>query len=123
MLRKELAKMDYTFIKAHRLRDPVKRRKKIKQMEVVNFAYELAGMYSAGLTIISCLETLEKQTENQAFRQIIADIRQNIEAGANLQKAFGKYRNVFSNFFVGMLQAGETGGKLATALEMSAEYL
>ena len=123
MLRKELAKMDYTFIKAHRLRDPVKRRKKIKQMEVVNFAYKLAGMYSAGLTIISCLETLEKQTENQDFRHIIADIRQNIEAGANLQKAFGKYRNVFSNFFVGMLQAGETGGKLATALEMSAEYL
>jgi type II secretory pathway component PulF len=122
-LREELTKMGYALVKAHRKKKPARKRKKVKQLEVVTFAYKLAGMYSAGLSIIRCLETLEEQTENQAFKYIIADIRQSIETGSSLGKAFGKYRNVFSDFFLGMLEAGETGGKLATSLEMSAAYL
>jgi type IV pilus assembly protein PilC len=123
VLREELTKMGYALVKAHRKKKPARKRKKVKQLEVVTFAYKLAGMYSAGLSIIRCLETLEEQTENQAFKYIIADIRQSIETGSSLGKAFGKYRNVFSDFFLGMLEAGETGGKLATSLEMSAAYL
>jgi type IV pilus assembly protein PilC len=122
-LREELTKMGYALVKAHRKKKPARKRKKVKQLEVVTFAYKLAGMYSAGLSIIRCLETLEEQTENQAFKYIIADIRQSIETGSSLGKAFGRYRNVFSDFFLGMLEAGETGGKLATSLEMSAAYL
>jgi type IV pilus assembly protein PilC len=122
MLREELAKMGYVLVKTHR-KKPARKRKRIKQLEVVTFTYKFAGMYSAGLSIIKCLETLEEQTENQAFKYIIADIRQSIETGSCLEKAFGKYRNVFSDFFLGMLEAGETSGKLAAALEMSAAYL
>jgi type IV pilus assembly protein PilC len=40
-----------------------------------------------------------------------------------LKNAFGSYKNIFSDFFLGMLEAGETGGELAKVLEMSAVYL
>ncbi len=123
VLREELTKMGYALVKTRRGGKPAGKRKKVKQMEVTAFAYELAGMYSAGLSIVNCLETLEEQIKNQAFKHIIADIRQSIETGSSLAKAFGKYGNVFSDFFLGMLEAGETGGKLATALELSATYL
>lgn len=122
MLREELTKMGYALVRAHR-KKPAGKRKRIKQLEVTAFAYEFAGMYSAGLSIIRCLETLEEQIGNQAFKRIIADIRQSVETGSSLGKAFGKYRNVFSDFFLGMLEAGETGGKLVTALQISAAYL
>ncbi len=123
VLREELDKMGYVLIKAHRAKVPAKKRKKIKQAEVVAFAYKFSGMYTAGLSILKCLETLEIQTENQAFREVIADIRQKVETGSNLRNAFEKYRDMFSDFFLGMIEAGESGGKLGTALEMSAEYL
>jgi type IV pilus assembly protein PilC len=122
VLREELTKMGYVLVRAHR-KKPERKRKRIKQEEVTAFAYQFAGMYSAGLSIIRCLETLEEQIKNQAFKYIIADIRQSVETGSNLAKAFGKYGNVFSDFFLGMIEAGETGGKLATSLEMSAAYL
>jgi type IV pilus assembly protein PilC len=122
MLREELTKMGYALVRAHR-KKPARKSKRIKQMEVTVFAYEFAVMYSAGLSIINCLETLEGQIGNQAFKHIIADIRQSVETGSSLAKAFGKYRNVFSDFFLGMLEAGETSGKLATALQLSAAYL
>lgn len=122
-LREELEKMGYVLIKARRAKSSAKKRKKIKKSEIVAFTYKFAGMYSAGLSILRCLETLEEQTENQAFRQVIADIRQKVETGSSLKNAFDKYKSMFSDFFLGMIEAGETGGKLGTVLEMSADYL
>ena len=123
MLREELAKTGFTLVKARRWKNQAGRHRRIKQSEVVTFAYKFAAMYSAGLSIVKCLETLEQQAENQAFKYIVTDIRQKVETGSSLENAFEKYRNIFSDFFLGMIEAGESGGKLATALEMSAAHL
>lgn len=124
-LRQELSKMGYTLVKAHREKKSSgsARQKKIKQIEVVAFAYEFAGMYSAGLSITRCLETFESQSENPVLKDIIADVRQRIETGSTLTDAFDKHRAVFSDFFLGMVEAGEAGGKLGETLQMAAVYL
>jgi type IV pilus assembly protein PilC len=54
---------------------------------------------------------------------VLADVRKRVEVGSSLAKAFEPYQDIFSGFFVGMLEAGEAAGKLAEALEMSAIYL
>jgi len=123
-LRAELSKMGYTLVKARRERKAVQNRSgKIKQTEIVAFAYEFAGMYSAGLSIVRCLETFEEQTENHALKLVISDVKQHIETGSSLKDAFEKYRSVFSDFFLGMVEAGEAGGKLGETLQMAATYL
>jgi len=123
LLRQELEKMGYVLIKARRQKSATPRRRRIKQSEVVTFIYKFAEMYSAGLSITRSLEVLEEQSNNPAFGCIVADIRQSIEDGSSLEKAFGNHRNIFSDFFCGMLEAGESGGKLTESLEMSAVYL
>jgi len=122
-LRKELAKMGDTLLNARRKKIRTGKRLKIRQAEVVAFAYKFAGMCSAGLPIARCLETVEEQTENQAFKYVLSDVRGSIEAGTTLKEAFEKYKNVFSDFFIGMLEAGETGGRLFETLDMSANYM
>ena len=123
-LRKELDKMGYTLVKAQREKKlRVKKGGKIKQSEIVTFAYEFSGMYGAGLSITRCLETFEAQTENAALKSVITDIKQHIETGSTLKEAFQKYRDIFSDFFIGMVEAGETGGKLADTLHMAAVNL
>lgn len=122
-LREELAKMGYALVKAKRAKSTAKRRKKVRKSEVVTFTYKFAGMYAAGLTILRCLETLEEQTENNTFRSVLADVKQSVEVGSSLKKAFEKHKGIFSDFFLGMIEAGESGGKLAEVLEKSAVYL
>ncbi len=122
-LRKELAKMGYALIKARRNKTTLQKHQKIKQTEVVTFTYEFGGMCSAGLSITRSLETLEQQAENNAFKYVLSDIRQSIETGSTLKDAFEKHRGIFSDFFLGMLEAGESGGNLSKTLEMSASYL
>jgi type IV pilus assembly protein PilC len=122
-LREELGKIGYILVKARRKKSSAAKRRRIKRSEVTTFAYKFAEMYSAGLSILSCLETLEEQTENQAFKSVIADIKQSIQTGSSLKNACEKYKNIFSAFFLGMIEAGEAGGKLGKTLDMSAAYL
>jgi type II secretory pathway component PulF len=122
-LREELAKIGCVIIKARREKSSAAKRRRIKRSEVTAFAYKFAGMYSAGLSILSCLEAMEEQTENQAFKSVIADIKQSIQTGSSLKIACEKYKNIFSAFFLGMVEAGETGGKLGKTLDMGAAYL
>jgi type IV pilus assembly protein PilC len=123
LLRVELAKMGEKLIKAKLKKTGSKKSARIKQIEVVTFAHQFAGMCSAGLSIIKSLETLEKQCANEGFKVVITDIRQSIEKGMTLKKAFEKHKGIFSDFFIGMIEAGESGGKLSDTLEMSACYL
>ena len=123
LLRRELEKTGYDLVKARPRKSQKKKRRKVKRSEVVTFIYKFSEMYSAGLSITRSLEVLAEQSDNPAFTQIIADIKHDIENGQSLESAFGKYRHVFSDFFAGMLEAGESGGTLSETLEMSAKYL
>ena len=122
-LREELERLGYVLVKARRRKTVTGKKRRIKQFEVVSFAHRFAGMCSAGLSIARCLEVLEEQMENPAFRDRISDVRQHVETGSSLREAFGRHKDVFSDFFLGMLEAGESGGKLSHSLEMAAIYL
>lgn len=121
-LQDDLAKMGYT-LTGGRWKSSIELPKRIKQSEVITFAYKFAGMYAAGLSIVESLEMLKDQADSRAFKNIIEDIKASIEAGASLKKAFAKHGRIFSEFYLGMLEVGESGGKLGTTLEMGASYL
>jgi len=122
-LRKDLAKMGDTLLKARCRKSDALKHVRISKNEIVTFTYKLAEMCSAGLPIIKCLKTLEKQIDNRSLRGLISDIRQSVATGSSLRDAFGKHGDIFSNFFLGMLEAGESSGKLPETLQASAVYL
>ncbi len=123
VLAQELNKLGYQLLKARKARRPRVQGKKVSEGEVVAFAFQFSGMYGAGMSVIQCLRTLKEQSENAAFKNILADICQKVEKGVSLHQAFTDYQAVFSPFFLGMIEAGETGGRLSKSLEMAAVYL
>lgn len=122
-LRRELVKLGYELIQARRQRGPAKSRGRIRQRDVASFAYKFGGMYSAGLSITSCLEILERQSDSPALQAVLGDVRRRVESGSSLKAAFEEHRGVFSDFFLGMIDAGESAGKLTQSLDASARYL
>lgn len=122
-LRREMVKLGCELVRAKRQRSESRSRGRIRQRDVASFAYKFGGMYSAGLSITSCLEILEQQADSDAFRTVLADIRRRVESGSSLKAAFDAHRGVFSDFFLGMIDAGESAGKLTESLDASARYL
>ncbi len=122
-VRDELEKMGYSLLKVHKNKRRMGWFKRITQDEVVEFTFKFAGMYSAGLGVMHCLEVLEEQAENLALKDILTDIRKRVDGGASLRKAFEPHESVFSGYFLGMIEAGESSGELCNVLNMTAEYL
>ncbi len=97
--------------------------KKVTTQDVAVFCKQLAAMLSAGVPITRALMTLSKQSENPRFASIIEEIAQDIEGGTPMSQAFAKYPKVFSELFVAMVAAGETGGIMEQSLRSLADQL
>ena len=96
---------------------------KVKDKDLVIFTRQFATMIGAGLPLVQALEILSKQTENQAFAKIIADIKADVEGGSTYADALKKYPRIFSDLYANMVAAGETGGILDTILVRLAAYI
>jgi type IV pilus assembly protein PilC len=94
-----------------------KRKRKIKIRELVVFTRQMSTMVSAGVPLVRALVTLENQTQNRAFKEIISSVSKDVEGGMSLGDAFAKHPNVFSDVYVNMVRAGESGGILDDILK------
>jgi type IV pilus assembly protein PilC len=90
---------------------------------VTVFARQLATMISSGLSLLRSLYVLEDQTEAPKLKHAVHAVRQDVEAGLALSQAMSKHPRIFSDLFVAMVRAGETGGNLEEVLERVAVQL
>ena len=91
--------------------------------DIVFFSRQLATLIAADVPLISALNTLAEQASNAAFKKILRDIAETVDAGSSLSQALAKYPNVFSEFFISLIRSGETAGKLHEVSNYLADYL
>jgi len=95
----------------------------IKIEDLILFSRQLATMVNAGIPLVNALDILSEQTENVKFKQIIAEVRDNVETGSSLSEGMSKHTQIFSSLFVNMVRAGESSGMLDEILDRLATYL
>ncbi|MDO8756627.1 MAG: type II secretion system F family protein, partial [Elusimicrobiota bacterium] len=66
---------------------------------------------------------LESQAENPDFKEVLAGVKSDIEAGLSISDALKKHPNAFPDLYCSMVKAGELGGILDTILERLTAYL
>jgi type IV pilus assembly protein PilC len=96
--------------------------RRIKAQDIVMFNVQLANMLNAGLSIISSLDTLQKQTENKKLGEIIGSVSRSVEAGESFSHALTRHPRVFPNLLVSMVKAAEASGDLDKVLNRYAEF-
>lgn len=96
---------------------------RVKPRDLVLFSRQMATLFNAGIPLLTILSVLGEQIENPRFRDIIFNIRQNISDGLALSEALAKYPEVFSELYVSLVQAGETGGIMDEILVRLADLL
>jgi type IV pilus assembly protein PilC len=96
---------------------------KVKAEQIVIFSRQLATMVDSGIPIAQSLDVLGEQMEDKQFGQTLKKIRDDIESGLSLSEAVGRHPKVFSDFFINMVRAGESSGRLDEILDRVASYL
>lgn len=95
---------------------------RVKVKAVTEFARQMSTLQDAGLAILRSLRILEKQQKG-TFKRVIGSVADDIEGGATLSEAMGKYPRCFSPLFVNMVAAGEVGGVLDVVLVRLADFM
>ena len=86
--------------------------KSVKLTDLVIFTRQFATMINAGLPIVRTLYILSEQTTNKKLKDIVVQVRKDVEAGLALSEALAKHPKVFDKLYVEMVRAGEVGGIL-----------
>ncbi len=95
----------------------------ISTRDLVVFTRQLSTMIDAGLPLVRGLDILAAQNPNKKFKDIITRVKEDVEAGSTFAEALGKHPKVFSNLYVQLIRAAETGGVLDVVLQRLSMYL
>lgn len=99
------------------------RRKKVAAKELAVFTRQFSVMIDAGLPLVQCLDILGEQQQNAFFKDVLRQVRQNVEEGSTLFQALDKHPKVFDSLYTHMVEAGETGGVLDLILQRLATLI
>ncbi len=91
--------------------------------DVLNFTTQLAVMVRAGISLRAAIEGIAEQTENAKFKQILMEIKQDVESGKQFSEALQKHPKLFGPLYVNMVRASEMSGSFSQMLERVATYL
>src|SRR6266480_3042827 len=116
-----LKEMGYTPVKVAKKREGMSmeinlRPGHVKPKYMAIFSRQFATMVNSGLPILRALSILGSQTESKVLGKVITQVRMDVERGSSLSAAMAKHPKTFTNLYVAMIRAGETGGVLDQVL-------
>ncbi len=102
---------------------PFLQSQKVSLKDLSLYSRQLSVLIDAELPLIQSLNILSEQSKNKYFKQVILDIREDVEAGSSLNQAKRKFPKVFDNLYCNLIASGEQSGSLDVMLKRLAEYL
>src|SRR4029453_1808212 len=96
---------------------------RVKTKELVLFTPPCATMLGGGLPLVQCLEIQADQQPNRRFKEVLRDVKGEVEQGSTFADSPRKHPKPFDDLYTNLVQAGEIGGILDTILNRLAIYL
>lgn len=91
--------------------------------DLVVFTRQFATMIDAGLPLVQCLDILAEQQPNKKFKEVLKQVKADVEQGSTFADALAKHKKPFDDLYVNLVRAGEIGGILDTILNRLAIHL
>lgn len=96
--------------------------KKVKSADIAIFTRQMATMINAGIPIVQTIEILSRSVSNPTFRDILTNIKVDIESGTSFSESLRKHPEQFNDLFANLVSAGEQSGSLDNMLARIADY-
>ncbi|MBK9137328.1 MAG: type II secretion system F family protein [Verrucomicrobia bacterium] len=90
--------------------------------ELINFCILMSFQLKVGIPMMTALQVAAEDCENPGFRQILEQVKDQVEAGAALHEALARH-SVFSRQFTSLVQSGERSGTLPESFMELRRYL
>ena len=96
---------------------------RISNKDVVILSRQMATMFEAQVSALRVFQLIAGQVEKRALRNVLNEVASDLQGGSPISDALYKHPNVFSDFYVNMVRAGEESGKLNDTFGYLADHL
>jgi len=96
---------------------------RVRLRDLTVFSRQFATMIDAGLSVVKCLDILQKQCANPKLKDVIGQVKHDVAGGSSLTEALQKHPRIFSNLYVNMIRSAEAGGILDSVLDRLSTFL
>jgi len=96
---------------------------RVKSADLTIFSRQLANLVKGGLPLLRAFSALIEHTDNPNLRQVLTEVRSEIQSGTTLSDALAGHPGAFPPLYVNMVRAGEESGDLQGVLAWLASLL
>jgi len=97
---------------------PVRRKRGSRQLKnLAVFSRQLHVLVASGTPLVEALGALERQTKDNAWRGVLAGVREKVEEGVSLSEAMNAFPGYFDPVCLSLISVGESGGMLPEMLD------
>ncbi len=83
---------------------------------------QLSNLLSSGVALIESIKSISEES-NEFWRNILIDIKERVAGGSSFSKSLEIYSDIFPEYYVNMVAAGEISGNLDKVLVKLADFL
>jgi type IV pilus assembly protein PilC len=96
---------------------------RISMKEVVILSRQLATLFEAQVSALRIFRLMAAESDNPKLGRKLNDIAESLQGGISISMAFEKHKDIFSDFYIAMVKAGEETGRLDETFVFLADYL
>ncbi len=85
---------------------------KVSMKDTVMMSRQLSALFEAQVSAVKAFTLLANNSENAIMRRTLNAVATDIKGGVSMSQSMAQYPEVFSDFYVNMVKAGEESGKL-----------
>ena len=100
----------------------LRRRRKIRPRDFLEFNQELATLLKAGMPLVQSLDLLRGSLTDPVFKPVVDRVYERVKAGAQMSDAFDEFGELVPRVYVASLMAGERSGNLEVVLRRYVAY-
>ena len=97
-------------------------RRRVKPKDVEFFTYQIGTLINSHIPLARALDITLEQIASITLRQVIHQVKYDVEHGSTFANALAEHPKVFSDLYINMVKAGEAGGVLGVVLARLAEF-
>ena len=96
---------------------------RVSKKDIVIFSRQISTLFEAQVSALKAFTMLAANSESKLLARKLTEVSDDLQAGVSISGALSKHPDVFSEFYVNMVKAGEEVGKLNQTFSNLADYL
>ncbi len=96
---------------------------RVSSRDLVILSRQLSTLFTSQVSALKIFRLLGSEADNPMLREKLAIVADDLQAGSTISNAMARHKNVFSDFYINMIKAGEESGKIEQSFSFLADYL